>query len=60
MGFKENLVKKMEIDKLAAQVAATVKPHVDAAYFDKDAARRLIEMGGFQHVVLKDRKPDLV
>lgn len=55
MGFKENLLKKIDIDSLAAQVAAMVKPQADAAKFDKTAARRLIEMGGFPRVELKER-----
>jgi len=59
MGFKDNLMQKIAIEKLAAQVAATVGPQADAAQFDKDAARRLIEMGGFPHVVLKDRDLEL-
>jgi hypothetical protein len=59
MGFKENLLKKIEIDKLAAQVAASVEPQADAAKFDKGAAGRLIEMGGFPHVELKDRGLEL-
>ena len=59
MGFKENLLQKITIDKLAAQVAASVEPQADAAKFDKDGARRLIEMGGFPHVELKDRDLDL-
>ena len=59
MGFKENLLQKIAIDKLAAQVAASVAPQADAAKFDKDAARRLIEMGGFPHVALKERDLEL-
>jgi hypothetical protein len=59
MGFKENLLQKIAIDKLAAQVAASVEPQADAAKFDKSGARRLIEMGGFSHVELKDRDLEL-
>ncbi|CAB5083024.1 hypothetical protein D3OALGA1CA_356 [Olavius algarvensis associated proteobacterium Delta 3] len=59
MGFKENLLKKMEIEKLAKHVAATVVPQADAAKFDKDGARRLFEMGGFPYVDLKDRDLEL-
>jgi len=32
----------MDIDRLAAQVAASVQPQADAARFGKDAARRTI------------------
>jgi len=59
MGFKDNLMQKIAIEKLAAQVSATVEPQADAAKFDKDGARRLIEMGGFPHVELKDRDLEL-
>lgn len=59
MGFKENLMQKIAIDKLAAKVAASVAPQADAAKFDKDAARRLIEMGGFPHVAIKERDLEL-
>ena len=59
MSFKDNLLQKIEIEKLAAQVAASVAPQADAAKFAKDAARRLIEMGGFPHVALKDRDLEL-
>ncbi len=59
MGFKENLLQKMDIDKLAAKVAASVQPQAEAAKFDKDAARRLIEMGGFPQVALKERDLEL-
>jgi hypothetical protein len=40
-------------------VAFSVEPQADAAKFDKGAARRLIEMGGFRHVKLKDRDLEL-
>lgn len=59
MGFKENLLKKIDIDHLADRVAANVAPQTDAAKFDKGSARRLIEMGGFPHVTLKDRELEL-
>lgn len=59
MGFKDNLLKKIEIEKLVARVSATVEPQADAAKFDKGSARRLIEMGGFLHVQLEDRGLDL-
>jgi hypothetical protein len=52
-------LKKIEIDKLAVQVAVSVEPQADAAKFDKGAARRLIEMGGFPHVELRDRDLEL-
>jgi hypothetical protein len=59
MGFKENLLKKIDIDKLAAKVAASVVPQAAGTKFDKASARRLMEMGGFPHVELKDRHLEL-
>jgi hypothetical protein len=59
MGFKENLLKKMGIDILAAKVSTSVEPKVDAANFDEDSARRLIKMGGFPHPELKVRTLEL-
>lgn len=59
MGFKENLLKKIEIDTLAAKVAKSVMPSVDAVKFDKSATRRLLEMGEFPHVEMKDRGLEL-
>ena len=59
MGFKENLLKKIEIDKLASQVAAMVEPQADAAKFDKASARRFIEMGGFPRVEPEHRDLEL-
>ena len=35
MAFRDNLLKKIDIEKLAARVAATVEPQADAAKFDK-------------------------
>jgi len=59
MGFKENLLTKVDIEKLAKQVAATVALQADAAKFDKEGARQLFEMGGFPYVDLKDRDLEL-
>lgn len=59
MGFKENLLKKIEIEQLGRKVAASVAPQADAAKFDKSAMRRLLEMGEFSHVAFDDRGLDL-
>ena len=59
MSFKENLLKKIAIEKQAHRLAASVQPQADAAKFDKEAARRFIEMGGFPHVDLNDRDLEL-
>lgn len=59
MAFKDSLLKKIDIEKLAARVAATVEPQADAAKFDKASARRLIEMGDAVPVHLDDRGLEL-
>jgi hypothetical protein len=59
MGFKENLLRKIEIDTLAAKVARSVMSPADAAKFDKAATRQLLEMGEFPHVEIKDRGLEL-
>lgn len=54
MGFKDNLLKKIDIEQLVEHMTANVTPGVDESEFDKDSARRLIRMGGFIHVQLDD------
>ena len=53
------MLTKVDIEKLAKQVAATVALQADAAKFDKEGARQLFEMGGFPYVDLKDRDLEL-
>lgn len=59
MGFRENLLKKIEVEKLADKVTANVMNQVDASRFDKQSARRLLELGGFPKVELDDRDLEL-
>ncbi len=54
MGFRENLLKKIKIHMLSAKVTASLAPPVDAAKFDKQSMRRLLEMGGYPHVKKRD------
>ncbi len=49
MSFKENLLKKIKIDKLAAQVIASIGPPDSTRKVDKDKMRRLLEMGSYTY-----------
>ena len=59
MGFKENLLEKIEIDTLAVKVAESVTPPAEGSKFDKSATRQLLEMDDFSHLELKDRGLEL-
>ncbi len=47
MGFKENLLKKIESDRLAHQVIQSLKAPDGGARFDKAAMRQLLALGNF-------------
>ncbi|WP_373500530.1 hypothetical protein [Desulfococcus sp.] len=55
--FKENLLKKIEIDRLADRVTATVGPSGSGKKADLEAMRRLLAMGPYAH--RKERDMDL-
>ena len=57
MSFKENLLKKIEIDSLAARVIATIGPLESGRKVDKEAMRNLLVMAGYTH--RKERDLDL-
>lgn len=57
MGFRENLIKKMEIDRLAGQVRQSLAPTEGTQHIDADAMRTLLAMSRFQH--LRERDLDL-
>lgn len=57
MSFKENLLKKIEIDNLSAQVIASIGPPESGCKVDKDAMRSLLEMAGY--TLRKERDLDL-
>ena len=48
MSFKENLLLKIEINRLADQVLATLGPSDSGPRLDKDAMRKLLEMSPFE------------
>lgn len=57
MGFKENLLKKIEIDRLANQVSGTLKPSDPPQRIDRAAMQQLLEMSAFTY--RKERDLDL-
>jgi hypothetical protein len=48
MSFKENLLLKIEINRLSDQVLATIRPSDSGIKIDKDAMRKLLEMSPFE------------
>ncbi len=57
MSFKENLLTKIKIDRLAAGVIASIGPVESGSKVDRDAMRSLLEMSPYQHQ--KERDLDL-
>jgi len=57
VGFKENLLKKIAVDRLADQVIASIGPAGTEKKTDRSAMRRLVEMG--PHAFQKERDLDL-
>ena len=54
VSFKENLLKKIKIDQLAAKVIASIGPAESGSKLDKDAMRSLLEMSPYQHQKARD------
>ena len=54
MSFKENLLTKMKIDRLAAKVVASIGPAESGRKVDKDAMRSLLEMSHYQYQKSRD------
>lgn len=48
MGFQENLLKKIEINRLADRALRSVGPAESGRKVDKDAVRSLLEMAGYR------------
>ena len=57
MSFKENILKKIKIDKTAKQVIASIGPPDSGRKVDRDAMRRLLEMSPYTY--RKERDLDL-
>lgn len=49
MGFRENLLKKIQIDQLAKQVRRSLMPADPPRRIDKEAMRALFELGNYTH-----------
>lgn len=54
MGFRENLLKKMAIDDLAAKVAASIGPPDSGRRIDKTLARQLLAEAGGEKITARD------
>jgi len=55
MPFRENLLKKIRIDRLAGRVSASLKPGEDGVVkVDKSAMQQLLEMASYRHLHERD------
>jgi hypothetical protein len=54
MSFKENLLTKIKIDRLAAKVMASIGPAEGGSKVDKEAMRQLLEMSPYAHEKSRD------
>ena len=57
MGFRENLLKKIQIEELANSILLSIDPQDSAKRVDREAMRRLLEMGAYSY--RKERDLDL-
>ncbi len=54
MSFRENLLKKIEIDRLATRVTASMGPPDSGRRLDRELARRLLEIAGYKTTTRRD------
>ena len=54
MSFKENLLTKIKIDRLAAKVIASIVPAESGSKVDQEAMRNLLEMSPYEHETSRD------
>ncbi len=54
MGFKENLLKKMEIDRTAAQITASLGTPDSGRRIDKALARSFLAEAGYEKMIARD------
>ena len=57
MGFRENLLKKIQIEELADGILHSIDPQDSTKRLDREAMRRLLEMGAYAY--RKERDLDL-
>ena len=49
MGFRENLLKKIEIEALSQSILSSIDPQDSTKRIDREAMRRLLEMGAYAY-----------
>ena len=49
MGFRENILKKMELDRTAAKIAASMGPPDSGRRIDKTLTRGFLAAGGYEN-----------
>ena len=54
MGFRENLLKKIRIDRLADNVIRSINPTDSAQRIDRDAMWQLLDMGSYDNQKERD------
>jgi hypothetical protein len=54
MAFKENLLTKLKIDRLAAEVMDSIAAAQSGGKVDKDAMRSLLELSAYQYLRVRD------
>ncbi len=54
MSFKENLIKKIEIDAMARAVISTIGPLESGRKVDRETMRHLLEIGSFEYMRTRD------
>ncbi len=54
MSFRENLLKKIEIDRLARRVTASMGPPDSGRRLDRELARRLLDIAGYEMTPRRD------
>jgi len=54
MSFRENLLKKIEIDRLARRVTASMGPPDSGRRLDRDLGRRLLGLAGYEKLHKRD------
>lgn len=57
MSFRENLLKKLEINQLAENVRKTIAPSTSETRLDKELLRKLLALSSFEH--RREREMDL-
>jgi len=54
MSFKENILKKIEVNRLADRVTDSLRPRGDIHKIDKASMRRLLDMAGYRRIEERD------